>query len=255
MIRSLKNDNLTAEIYDTRDEMGYFAAKDIEKCIKKILESKDEVNMIFAAAPSQNDVLYHLCESCSIEWEKINAFHMDEYIELPKGAPQGFANFLMEKIFSKKPFKSVNLIDYSATEPEKEIERYSKLLLKNPVDIVVLGIGENGHIAFNDPHVADFNDKALVKKVDLDEVCRKQQVNDGCFEKIDDVPKFALTLTIPALTAASHMFCIVPCFTKAEAVKNTMEGEISILCPASILRKHESAKLYLDKDSAKMLSK
>jgi glucosamine-6-phosphate deaminase len=149
----------------------------------------------------------------------------------------------------------VNTLNPTDVETDAECERYSSLLKAYPTDIVCMGIGENGHIAFNDPHVADFNDKALVKKVDLDEVCRKQQVNDGCFEKIDDVPKFALTLTIPALTAASHMFCIVPCFTKAEAVKNTMEGEISILCPASILRKHESAKLYLDKDSAKMLSK
>ena len=253
MIKKIKRDNLIASVYDNRDEMGKAAATDIAECIKGILEDKEEVNMIFAAAPSQNDVLFHLCQREDIEWNKINAFHMDEYIGLSKDAPQGFANFLLERIFSKKPFKSVNLIDSTATNPKTEVERYSALLRANPVDIVVLGIGENGHIAFNDPHVADFDDKDMVKRVDLDKICRQQQVNDGCFKRIEEVPKFALTLTIPTMTNASYMFCVVPGETKAQAVKNTLEGEVSISCPASIMRKHNNARMYCDRDSAKLL--
>ncbi|MEE1043435.1 MAG: 6-phosphogluconolactonase, partial [Clostridia bacterium] len=126
----------------------------------------------------------------------------------------------------------------------------SKLLKENPVDIVCMGIGENGHIAFNDPHVADFNDPKLVKYVELDEMCRNQQVNDGCFAKIDDVPKYAMTLTIPALVSAKYNFCIVPAPTKAQAVKNTVCGEISEKCPASILRRKDNAILYCDADSS-----
>lgn len=253
MINFLK-DNLDVKILETRDQMGKVAADDIVKCINSLLETKDEINMIFAAAPSQNDVLHHLCQAQDVCWEKINAFHMDEYIGLPKDAPQRFSNYLTEHIFSKKPFKSVNLIDSSSSVSE-ETKRYGDLLNKYPVDIVVMGIGENGHIAFNDPHVADFNDKEIVKAVELDQMCRQQQVNDGCFMEIDDVPKFALTLTIPSMTRASHLFCIVPCTTKANAVYTTINGEINEKCPATVLRLHNSAKLYCDKDSASLLEK
>ncbi len=252
-MKKIEKDNLKVEIYSTRDEMGLAAATDIAAAINALLKDKEEINMIFAAAPSQNDVLFHLCERDDIEWERINAFHMDEYIGLPKAAPQGFANFLVDRIFSKKPFKSVNLIDSTATDPDAESARYSALLKKYPTDIVVLGIGENGHIAFNDPHVADFNDPKAVKAVELDEVCRQQQVNDGCFEDISQVPKYAMTLTIPTMTGAKHLFCVVPCSTKANAVNNTVNGEINEKCPATIMRKHQSAKLYCDADSAALL--
>ena len=242
-------DKLEVSVSETRDIMGKVAAQDIADCINKMAD-KEEINMIFAAAPSQNDVLYHLCERTDIDWTKINAFHMDEYIGLPNDAPQKFSNFLIERIFSEKPFKSVNFIDSST---EAGAKSYGELLLEYPVDIVVMGIGENGHIAFNDPHVADFNDKELVKVVKLDDMCRQQQVNDGCFDKFDDVPEFALTLTIPSLTKAAHLFCIVPCSTKANAVYNTINGDINEKCPATILRLHNSAKLYCDGDSAKLI--
>ena len=166
--------------------------------------------MIFAAAPSQNDVLLALTEDKSIDWTRVNAFHMDEYVGLPKDAPQGFGNFLSAHIFSLAPFKSVNYIDCTAENPEAECERYAELLKNNPTDIVVMGIGENGHIAFNDPWVADFNDEKWVKVVPLDEVCRNQQVNDGCFAHVDEVPTHALTLTVPTLVRAPWLFCIVP---------------------------------------------
>ena len=245
-------DKLTVKIMPNRTEMGVVAASDIVAAIKEALSKKDEINMIFAAAPSQNDVLQSLVES-DVEWNRINAFHMDEYIGLDKSAPQGFGNFLVDHIFGKVPFKSVNLIDCSATDPEAECERYSQLLEENPVDIIIMGIGENGHIAFNDPWVADFKDTKKAKPVLLDEVCRQQQVNDGCFASIDLVPKSAITLTCPVFMEAPQLFCIVPAITKANAVKNTVYGEINEECPATVLRQHPAAVLYMDADSASLL--
>ncbi len=248
----INKDKMVVKIFDTRDEMGKAASEDIRKAIEECLLKKEEINIIFAAAPSQNDMLYHLCGYDDIEWERINAFHMDEYIGLEKTAPQCFSNFLKNAIFDKKPFKSVNLIDPSSSI-EEECKRYGELLKKYPVDIVLMGIGENGHIAFNDPPVADFCDKEIIKPVKLDEVCRQQQVNDGCFEKLSDVPTHALTLTVPTLMAAEYNFCVVPAPTKAQAVKRTIEGDISEECPATILRKKDNAVMYCDKDSASLL--
>lgn len=252
-MKAMKKDQLQVNIYETRKAMGDAAAADIKACILSLLEKKESINMIFAAAPSQNEVLATLAADKDIPWERVNAFHMDEYIGLPAGAPQRFGNFLKEHIFGLAPFKSINYIDASAGDAEAECQRYTKLLQENPTDIVVMGIGENGHIAFNDPPVADFNDEKAVKPVQLDEVCRNQQVNDGCFAKLDDVPKTALTLTVPTLFAGKHLFCIVPAKTKAEAVKNTLTAEISEACPATILRRHENAVLYLDPDSSALL--
>lgn len=245
-----KVDKLTVNIYESRAEMGIMAAKDIKAAIAALLTAKDEINMIFAAAPSQNEVLAALAEDSEIQWNKINAYHMDEYIGLPQNAPQAFGNFLRDRLFALVPFKSVNYINASASDKDAECKRYGDLLKANRPDIVVMGIGENGHIAFNDPHVAFFNDPETVKAVKLDDVCRNQQVNDGCFEKFEDVPEYALTLTIPTLTNTDHIFCIVPAKTKAWAVNETLNGKIDEHCPASVLRTHKDATLYLDPDSA-----
>ena len=177
---------------------------------------------------------------------------MDEYIGLEKDAPQAFGNFLKGRLFSKVPFKSIHYIDGQGN-PEKECERYSQLLERYPVDIVCLGIGENGHIAFNDPHVADFNDPKMVKVVELDTACRTQQVNEGQFAQLNLVPLQAITITIPALLKADSMFCMVPAENKAKAVHRTLHGEIDEECPATILRRKEKAILYLDKDSASLI--
>lgn len=252
-MKSFKKDKLTVEIYESRALMGEAAARDIKAKIAELLEVKPEINMIFAAAPSQNDVLKSLSEDKEIEWNRVNAYHMDEYIGLCKDAPQGFGNFLKAHIFGLAPFRSVNYIDISAPDADAEAQRYGRLLDENPTDIVVMGIGENGHIAFNDPPVADFNDEKTVKAVKLDEVCRQQQVNDGCFARLEDVPTHALTLTVPTLVKAPYLFCIVPAPTKAMAVRETLTGSVDEHCPASILRKHECAKLYLDKESAGLL--
>ena len=252
-MKSFKKDKLEVRIFENRTLMGEASARDIKAKIAELLKTKPEINMIFAAAPSQNDVLKSLVEDKSIEWNRVNAYHMDEYIGLDKDAPQGFGNFLKAHIFGLVPFKSVNYIDITTTDPEKEAERYGKLLDENLTDIVVMGIGENGHIAFNDPPVADFNDKKTVKPVQLDEICRQQQVNDGCFATIDDVPTHAMTLTVPTLVRAPYLFCIVPAPTKAKAVYETLNGTIDEHCPASVLRLHDNAVLYLDDQSSKLL--
>ena len=252
-MRSFTKDSLEVRVYSSRTEMGNAAAADIKAKIAELLKEKEEINMIFAAAPSQNEVLYALATDKEIEWNRVNAYHMDEYIGLDQDAPQGFGNFLRRAIFEIAPFKTVNCIDSTATDPEAEAERYGALLAANPTDIVVMGIGENGHIAFNDPPVADFKDEKIVKPVKLDEICRNQQVNDGCFKSIDEVPTHALTLTVPTLVKAPWLFCIVPAPTKANAVYNTVNGEIGEACPATILRTQENAILYLEPDSAKLI--
>ena len=252
-MNTFQKDLLTVNVYESRTEMGEAAAADIKACILSLLQTKETINMIFAAAPSQNEVLYALATDKEIPWNRVNAFHMDEYIGLSADAPQGFGNFLKEHIFGLADFKSVSYINVSASDAEAECERYAALLAKHPTDIVVMGIGENGHIAFNDPPVADFKDPKAVKPVELDQVCRNQQVNDGCFARLEDVPKTAITLTVPTLFAGDHLFCIVPARTKARAVRATLCDEINEKCPATVLRRHESAILYLDGDSSSLL--
>ena len=252
-MRKFKCDKLRVGVYDSRADMGAAAARDVSAKISELLKTKSEINMIFAAAPSQNEVLWALASDKSIEWERVNAYHMDEYVGLSPDAPQGFGNFLRDRLFGKVSLKSANYIDPSAKDADAEAERYGAMLRKNPVDIVVMGIGENGHIAFNDPPVADFCDKKTAKVVPLDEICRQQQVNDGCFEKISDVPTHAITLTVPTLVGVPHVFCIVPAKTKAEAVKQTLTGKIGEHCPATALRNHADAELYLDPDSASLI--
>lgn len=251
--KSFTKEKLLVKVLPSRREMGKEAAENVSVKIRELLQKKNEINMIFAAAPSQKEFLQYLVSDKTIAWERINAFHMDEYIGLPAKASQGFGNFLKEVFFSKVPLKSINCLDGQAVNAVEECKRYSKLLQDNPVDIVCLGIGENGHIAFNDPHVADFNDPKVVKVVNLDPVCRKQQVNDECFVSLDLVPTKAMTITIPALMRAKYLFCMVPATNKAEAVLRTLKDNIDEMCPATILRTAEKATLYLDKESSSLL--
>lgn len=252
-IKEFYAENLKVKIFENRAQMGENAASDIADCIKTLLKNREEINIIFAAAPSQNDTIAALIKTEGIEWNRINAFHMDEYIGLSRTAPQRFGNFLNACLFSKVPFKSVNYIYDEDQNYNNTCSRYANLLKTHPIDIVCLGIGENGHIAFNDPWVADFEDKEIIKRVPLDEICRKQQVNDGCFKKLEDVPKYALTLTVPALFKADYLFCTVPAKTKREAVYNTVNAKISEDVPATIMRKHKCAVMYCDKQSGEKL--
>jgi glucosamine-6-phosphate deaminase len=245
--------NTITQIYENRALMGEDAADMVCSRINNLFNLQDFVNIIFAAAPSQNEFLAALIKKKAIDWGHVNAFHMDEYIGLPENDPRKFASFLNEKIFSRLPFHSVNLINGNTANPETECRGYSELLRHNSPDIVCMGIGENGHIAFNDPHVADFNDPLQVKVVSLDTACRQQQVNDGCFNKLNEVPINAITLTIPALIAARYVYCIVPGEKKAKAVYNTLNADIIEKYPSTILRNHADAILFLDKDSSSLL--
>ena len=253
MATTYLKDNLQVNIFPDRQSLGITAAADAAKVIRSLLAQKKEVNIIFGAAPSQNEFLEALCTEKEIDWGRVNAFHMDEYLNLSADAPQGFGNFLKVRLFDKLPFHTVNYLNGNCTDPEEECERYTSLLKQYPVDIVCLGIGENGHIAFNDPHVALFDDPKLVKVVDLDEKCRIQQVNDGCFSSLEEVPVYALTLTIPALINGKHLFCMVPSDRKAWAVYHTLHDPIAEAIPATRLRTHACAALYIDADSANLL--
>lgn len=250
ILNSFQADCLKVNIYDTRKALGESAAADFADKVRELLQEKEEINIVFAAAPSQNEFLQALAKNDEIAWSRINAFHMDEYVGLNPEAPQSFGNFLKDRLFSKQPFKSLHYLGGSSENTAAECKRYAELLRRYPTHIVCMGIGENGHIAFNDPHVAFFDDKEWIKVVELDHKCRTQQVNDGCFKQIDEVPENALTLTIPALLSADLIFCMVPGKTKAQAVYDTVTGEITEKCPASILRTHKNAVLYTDVDSA-----
>ena len=249
-MQQFKKDLLQVVKSVNRKEMGKNAATAVAFLIKKLLLSKNEVNIIFAAAPSQLSFFESMIHDQNINWSRINAFHMDEYIGLPKGHPALFSSFLNRNLFNKVAFKSVH---YLLNENEENItdsnKSYGKLLNRFPADIICLGIGENGHLAFNDPSNADFNDPNTIKVVELDEDCRIQQVNDGCFDSLAGVPTHAITLTIPMLMRGKHLCCIVPGDLKREAIKKTLSGNIVSDCPASILRTHPSAILFGDDES------
>jgi glucosamine-6-phosphate deaminase len=229
--------------------MGAAAALAAADTIRDLLSMQTVVNIIFAAAPSQNEFLAALSEQ-PVDWQRINAFHMDEYIGLDSRSSKSFAWYLKEHLFEKVAFNQTYYLNGAAADPGAECERYTALLKQFPAGIVCMGIGENNHIAFNDPSVADFDDPETVKIVALEAECRQQQVNDGCFPSLADVPERALTLTIPALLDSRHIICVVPGERKAKAVYHTLNSPISEEYPSTILRKHPSVQLFLDKDSA-----
>jgi len=236
------------QVYDHRTAMGDAAASAIANQIRKVAEANGCVRMVFAAAPSQADVLNSLTQSPNIPWEKVTAFHMDDYLGLPSDAPQRFANWLDNHLFSRVSLGAVHRIG-SVGDPEAICRSYTALLNEAPIDIVCLGIGVNGHIAFNDPPVAEFNDPLFVKVVVLDQICRQQQVDDKCFTSIDKVPSKVITLTIPRLMAANALFCVVPGAHKRAAVKAALEGPVVSDCPASILQTHPNCTVFLDQEA------
>jgi len=245
-------EKLIVKIAENRAVMGKYAAEEVANRIKVLLNGKEEIRMVFAAAPSQNEFLSEFVKM-NLEWNRIIAFHMDEYIGLEDNAEQLFSRFLINNIFGKVNFKKVNLLKSKNENPADECKRYSDLLSEKSIDIVCMGIGENGHIAFNDPPVADFNDKEKVKMVELDDACRQQQVNDGCFASFDEVPKTAISLTVPMLMSAGCLSIVVPGERKANAVYKTLYSNISTECPSTILRTHSNAVLYLDDLSSKKI--
>jgi glucosamine-6-phosphate deaminase len=237
-------------VYADRQALGRAAGLDAAERIRRLLATQQQVTIVFAAAPSQNEFLDTLAAAPDLDWRRVVAMHMDEYVGLPPDAPQRFGNYLRERIWDKVKPEYVHYLDGAAPNAEVECIRYSELLRANPVDIVCAGIGENGHLAFNDPGIADFVDSRLVKVVPLAVESRVQQVHDGCFATLDEVPTHALTLTVPALMAARWIFCMVPGPTKTAAVMATLTSPVTPAVPATILRIHPRAVLYLDLDSA-----
>ena len=247
LIHDFRIDRLHVKAYSTREHTGRAAGLAAAEAIAQAIARQGSARVIFAAAPSQNEMLSTLTADTSVDWSKVTAFHMDEYIGLPEDSPQRFARYLHERVFDRLPFASLQRLGLHS--PESDCEYYANRLAEKPIDIVCLGIGENGHLAFNDPPVANFNDPQLVKIVTLDLPCRQQQVNDGCFPTIDSVPERAVTLTIPTLMQAMTLICTVPGPKKRNAVRATLHDEISTRCPATILRTHSHCTLFLDAGS------
>ncbi|CAG5003097.1 Glucosamine-6-phosphate deaminase [Dyadobacter sp. CECT 9275] len=243
---------LEIRIFENREQLGEDAARTVAEKINELHQEQEIVNIIFAAAASQNEFLAKLI-TLDIDWTRVNAFHMDEYIGLPAGAPQHFSYFLGGQIFNRVPFANVFCLNGTVENTEEECERYSALLLQYPTDITCMGIGENTHLAFNDPFMADFNDPKLVKVVELHDASRQQQVNEGCFDVLEEVPKIAYTLTVPALLKAKAIYSMVPGPSKSQAVYHTLVDEISVKYPSTILRTLPNACLFLDVASAEMV--
>jgi glucosamine-6-phosphate deaminase len=238
---------MNVNVARSRAELGQRAAHAIGKALRESLQSKAHIRLILAAAPSQSEMLAALRREPDIDWKRVTAFHMDEYIGLPEAAPQRFANWLRRKFIDHLPIARFEPIN-PGNDPEAACTRYAALLAEAPIDIVLLGIGTNGHLAFNDPP-ANFEDPLPVKVVALTIMCREQQVLDGCFSSLDKVPLRAVTLTIPTLLAGAELFCCVPGPHKRAAVRYALLSPISGDCPATALRTHSACTLYLDQDS------
>ncbi|MGX1829005.1 glucosamine-6-phosphate deaminase [Paenibacillus taichungensis] len=242
-------EHMSVQVYADRNQMGAAAAAAVGARLRQLLQdSERQVHMVFAAAPSQNELYEALVREQGIDWSRVCAFHMDEYMGLADAAPQRFGQYLTDRLFSRVQPGRVELLD-GLQDVEQECQRYGDLLRAAPIDIVCLGIGENGHIAFNDPPVADFEDSRIVKAVKLDEACRRQQVNDGCFAHLDDVPAEALTLTVPTLMAGRELFAIVPGASKRRALAAALHDPISTACPATILRTHPGITMFTDREA------
>lgn len=239
-------------IFDAPLALGALAASHIASELRTRLRTQAVVRMVFAAAPSQAEMLHALAGAENVDWKRVEAFHMDEYIGLPSGAPQRFGEWLKENFFSRVDLGRVHLID-PGPSPDECATAYAELMRKAPIDIVCLGIGMNGHIAFNDPP-ANFEEKRDVRVVALDEKSRIQQVREGLFQSLEAVPTHAVTLSIPRLLRAERLFCCVSGELKRAAVTSAFLGDVDRNCPASVLRQHKDCTVYLDEAAAAGLS-
>ncbi len=247
-----KCQDLQVRVFQAAEEMGEVAADFVAQTIQQAIQSRGKARVTFATGASQFEFLKVLIQH-NIEWPRVEAFHLDEYIGLPEDHPASFRKYLNQRLFHIVKPGAVHLMDGTTDVLQEEIDRYTQLLMEDEIDLACIGIGENGHIAFNDPPVADFEDPQWVKVVELDEECRQQQFGEGWFERLEDVPRQALTQTVPAILRSKRISCFVPDERKAEAVYQALYGPLSTSCPASILRTHEDAVLWLDEAAARKL--
>lgn len=244
--------SLRVYVHPDRASMGSAAGTTAALAVRRLIDEDGAANVLFSSAVSQLDCLDALASDKAIDWKKVVAFHVDEYAGMPVTHPASFRRFLLDNFLSKVAPRQFHGIAGENPDPAAECARYASLLNEHPPGLVILGIGENGHLAFNDPPV-DFNDPLDVKPVTLDERCRRQQVNDGAFASIEEVPPVALTVTIPRIMRVPRVVCVVPGVRKSEAVKRTLLEAVSPDCPSSILRTHPNAELYLDAEAASLL--
>ncbi len=247
----MRFDELDVRVFPAVDGLAVAAADAAVDAIQTAIHDHGRANVMLATGNSQLVFLEQLTLR-DVDWAKVNVFHMDEYVGVSEDHPASFARYIRHRVVEKVHPGSSYLID-GTNDVEAEIVRYTKLLADHPLDLVCLGIGENGHLAFNDPPVADFDDPQAVKEVELDLACRQQQVGEGHFPDVDAVPRTAITATIPTLLGARRVLAIVPERRKAEAVRTALTGPIATSCPASVLRRTPHATLYLDEDSAALL--
>lgn len=251
-IQTTVYDQLPAAVYDSNEDMGLAAALEAREIIKQAIADKGEANIILATGNSQLTFLRALRDMEGIEWSKVNVFHMDEYVGIDPSHKASFPGFLRHHILDAVQPRAFYPVPGQAEDLEMACREYEALLREYPADLVALGWGENGHVAFNDPP-ACFDDPVWLKVVDLSEASLKQQVGEGHFASLEEVPRQAITLTVPALLAAKAMLCIVPEARKAEAVRACLKEPVSADRPGSILRQVAHARLYLDRDSASKL--
>ena len=251
LVRTIPAGAAKVAVYESRKAMGRAAAMDAADALRKILSEKEEANVVFPCAVSQLEMFDELFAAEGIAWDRVNAFVMDEYLGLPENHPSLLSFFAEKHIFSRVKFKSANAMNGANPDFNAECERYAALLADKPIDFTCMGIGENGHLAYNEPEVADFNDKKLVKTVKIAEASRTQSIRDGTFKTMEEVPAVAMTITIPPMLAP-RMIATVPGPQKANALRDTVNAEISTACPATILRKYEMV-IYTDVDGAKQL--
>lgn len=242
------------KIFETKKEMGKVAAERAAEVLEEAIKEKGEAVFVAATGASQFEFLKALTSMPSINWSRTTMFHLDEYIGIPENHPASFRKYLKERLINKAHPGTTYLIKGDAEDPELECERLNKIISKKEIDVSFVGIGENGHLAFNDPP-ADFNTEKPYIVVELNEACRRQQLGEGWFNSLKEVPDRAISMSIKQIMKSRNIICTVPDARKAEAVKGCLEGTISPAHPASILRKHERVFLFLDKDSARPLEK
>jgi glucosamine-6-phosphate deaminase len=240
-------------VFDDRAALGHAAAAKAAAAIRHAIQERGRARIVAATAASQFEFLDSLTKAEGIDWSKLEAFHLDEYLGLPVSHPGSFRKMLLEQLVEKTGISNYHLLDGDAADPLEVVRRVGKQLASLPVDIAFLGIGENGHIAFNDPP-ADFKTEEPYIIVNLDEACRRQQLGEAWFADISQVPKQAISMSVRQILKAREILAVVPGVRKAPAVKDCLEGSVSPMAPASILRTHPNATVYLDKDSASLLS-